>query len=94
MAYEDERSNRPKNQSIHLENREKLSISGVEDVSGFDEALIVLETCFGALSIRGEELHIDRIDLDAGQLEVRGRIGELCFEDRAASASFWEILFG
>jgi YabP family. len=59
-----------------MENREKLSLTGVTDVSGFDESLIVLATALGPLMVRGEQLHIERIDLNAGQLEVRGRIRE------------------
>lgn len=94
MAYEEERSARQKTQSIHLENRETLNISGVEDVSGFDETLIVLATCLGDLNIHGEGLHIDRIDLDSGQLNVRGKIAELRFEERRPSDSLWSRLFG
>ena len=79
--------------ALHLDNREKLSLAGVEDVSGFDENLILLVTSLGALTVRGEQLHIERIDLDAGQLELRGKIRELSYEEPAA-ASFWARLFG
>ena len=75
-------------------NREKLSISGVEDVSGFDETLIVLTTALGDLTVRGENLHIDRIDLDVGQLEVRGSIQELRYGETAKGGSLWSRLFG
>lgn len=94
MAYEESRIIAQKTQSINLENREKLSISGVEDVSGFDETLIVLDTCLGGLSIRGDGLHIDRIDLEAGQLEVRGKIQELNYESLDERGSVWSRLFG
>ena len=77
-----------------MENREKLSLGGVEDVSGFDENLIVLTTSQGQLSIRGEGLHIDRIDLDAGQLEVRGHVQELSYDEPVRSGSLWSRLFG
>ena len=68
MAYEQAQRTAVKSHSLSMENREKLSISGVEDVSGFDESLVVLRTSMGALTIRGEELHIGRIDLDSGSL--------------------------
>ena len=79
---------------LHMENREKLTLAGVEDVSGFDENLILLETSLGALHVRGEQLHIERIDLEAGQLELRGRIRELSYDEPARSASLWARLFG
>ena len=80
--------------ALQMENREKLHLTGVSDVSGFDENMIVLLTDMGELSIRGEALHIDRIDLDAGLLELRGRISELCYEETAAASPLWKRIFG
>ena len=80
--------------ALQMENREKLRLTGVSDVSGFDEGLIVLSTDMGELSIRGEALHIEKIDLDAGLLELRGRIAELCYEETAAASTLWKRIFG
>ena len=68
---------------LRLEGREKLSITGVQDVSGFDEGTVLLETSLGELCIRGEGLHIERIDLNTGALELHGRIRELSYEEPA-----------
>ena len=78
---------------LHLEGRERLSIIGVEDVSGFDENTVLLRTTAGELSIRGQELHVERIDLDAGQLELRGQIQELSY-DEPAQGGLLSRLFG
>ena len=78
---------------LHLEGREKLSVIGVEDVSGFDESTVLLQTGLGELCIRGEELHIERIDLEAGQVEVRGHIQEMSY-DEPARGSLLSRLFG
>ena len=80
--------------SLSLEGRERLSITGVEDVSGFDENMVVLSTGQGDLCIRGQELHIEKIDLDAGQMELQGHIQELNYDEPAASGSLWTRLFG
>ena len=80
--------------TLQMENREALRLTGVSDVSGFDDGVIVLSTDMGELSIRGEELHIDKIDLDAGILEVRGRVNELSYEERGTHGSLWSRLFG
>jgi sporulation protein YabP len=66
----------------------------VEDVTGFDETLIVLKTGQGDLNVHGQELHIERIDLEAGVLEVRGHIQELSYEEPARSGGLWARLFG
>ena len=94
MAYDAQKVPQPKAHLLTLQGREKLSLTGVEDVSGFDENLIALSTALGALTVRGEALHIDRIDLDAGQLEVRGKIQELSYDEPAPSGSLWQRLFG
>ena len=94
MAYEESARVPAKIHSLQLEGREKLNLTGVEDVSGFDESLIVLTTAQGELSIRGEQLHIERIDLQSGTLEVRGHIQELGYEEPARSGGLWSRLFG
>ena len=93
MAYEEGRQTAASH-SLNMENREKLSLSGVEDVMGFDESLVVLKTCLGQLTIRGEELHIGRIDLDSGSLELSGRVQELSYDEVIPSRSLWGRLFG
>ena len=83
-----------KSHALSMENRETLSLTGVDDVSGFDESAVVLSTALGALTVRGEDLHIDRIDLELGELELRGRIRELSYEEPSPTGSLWSRLFG
>ena len=94
MPYEEMENKPARRHSLSIEGREKLSVTGVDDVSGFDESLIILSTVQGDLSIRGQALHIERIDLDAGQLELRGQIRELSYDEPAATGSLWSRLFG
>ena len=79
---------------LSLENRERLNITGVEDVKGFDENIVILSTALGNLNIRGQELHIDKIDLDTGRLELRGLIQELSYEEPSKPSKLWQRLFG
>ena len=80
--------------SLNLEGREKLSITGVDDVSGFDEELVVLRTGQGELTVRGRQLHIERIDLDSGMLELHGHVQELSYDEPTEGRSLWSRLFG
>ncbi len=79
---------------MKMSGRERMELSGVSDVSGFDENTVVLTTAGGELTVRGSELHIERIDLDVGELELRGHIQEFCYEDKSPSSPFWARLFG
>ena len=93
MAYGTEKSVR-KTHELTLTDRGSLTLSGVEDVSGFDENLVVLTTSMGELSIQGSDLHVERIDLDVGALEVRGNVQALSYSDGTAAAPLWKRFFG
>ena len=66
---------------LELTGREHLTVSGVEDVERFDENTIVLSTSRGAMVVAGENLHIEKLSLDGGDLKVEGEIDSLTYED-------------
>ena len=81
MPY-DEKNSRPDSpHHLILEGREQLSVSGVEEVESFDENQIVMYTTKGTLVVRGENLHIEKLSLDGGDLKVEGDIDALTYED-------------
>jgi sporulation protein YabP len=64
-----------------LEDRKKLSVSGVNDVPSFDEESIVAVTDYGELTIRGEKLHITKLSLEVGELTIEGSINCLQYSE-------------
>lgn len=48
---------KPQVHNLMMENREKLTVSGVIDVDSFCEDTIVLYTDMGTLTIKGSDLH-------------------------------------
>ncbi len=78
-----EERNREMSHTVILEGREKLSITGVTDVQSFDEEQVLLETVRGMLIIRGQGLHIERLQLEPGELLVEGEIGLMEYDDNA-----------
>ena len=81
MPYEAERDRPEAAHRLELDQRERLSVSGVEEVESFDETAIVMHTTRGTLVIRGEDLHIERLSLDGGELRVEGSVDSLVYED-------------
>ena len=67
--------------SIIMEDRKKLSVSGVTDIDSFDEQTIIAITDLGELTIRGWNLHITRLNLEQGELLVDGEISSLTYTD-------------
>lgn len=66
---------------ITLEGRGSLTVTGVEEVESFDENTIVMVTVKGTLVVRGENLHIEKLSLDGGDLRVEGMVDSLTYED-------------
>lgn len=66
---------------VVIEDRKSLTVSGVEDVERFDENTIVLSTSRGAMVVAGENLHIEKLSLDGGDLKVDGDIDSVSYEE-------------
>lgn len=70
---------------IMLTNRGTCTINGVNDVLSFDVHEIMLETDQGMLMIKGEDLHVNRLTLDKGEVDIDGRIDSLTYSENAGS---------
>lgn len=69
--------------NVIMEDRNTLSISGVEDIESFDENIIILYTNAGELTVRGENLHISTLNVDTGELNLDGKIYALIYSQQA-----------
>ena len=68
-------------QNIYLENREKLSISGVKDVLSFDDQMVILETELGLLTIKGDNLRINKLSIDTSDVAIDGKVNTLVYSE-------------
>ena len=91
MAGETERR---KAQNIILENRSRLSVSGVEEVSGFDESIVQMQTELGALTVHGSNLRVETLSVDSGDLLVVGDISDLSYAVVPVRRGLWARLYG
>ena len=69
-------------QNLILENRNKLSISGVNDVLSFDDQIVILDTELGLLTVKGENLRINKLSIDTSEVIVEGEISSLSYSDK------------
>ena len=60
-------------QNLILENRNKLSVSGVKDVLSFDDQVVIMETELGLLTVKGENLRINKLSIDTSEIIVERR---------------------
>lgn len=70
--------------NIILEGRHTLTVSGVQDIDRYDEQSVVAFTQMGELTIRGENLHINKIDVQSGELDLEGEIRELLYSEETS----------
>ena len=84
MIIDEKKNNTNSNlmQNLVLENREKLSISGVNDVLSFDDQIVILETGLGLLTIKGENLRINKLSLDNEEVIIEGEINNLSYSEK------------
>ena len=66
-------------QNIILENRKKLSISGVNDVLSFDDQVVIVDTELGLLTVKGENIKITKLSLDTAEVIIEGEISNLSY---------------
>ena len=66
-------------QNLVLENRKKLSISGVNDVLSFDDQVVMVDTELGLLTVKGENIRINKLSLDTAEVIIEGEISSLAY---------------
>ena len=69
-------------QNLLLENRNKLNISGVLDVLSFDDQIVIVETKLGLLTVKGDNLRINKLSIDTSEVIVEGDIISLIYSQK------------
>ena len=78
---------------IVLNNRNLGNLTGILDVISFDENSIVLDTDMGLLTIKGKDLHVNRLSLEKGEVDLSGNIDSIAYSDVHAEQKQGENLF-
>ena len=81
MAFPEKETLTEKRHSLLLKNREKLSLDGVCEVVSFDEQAVLLKTVLGRLSVEGEALHVTKLLLDVGEVNIEGKIQAIYYDE-------------
>ncbi len=79
---------------VILEDRRALTVSGVSDVDSFDEMTVIIYTDMGELTVKGEGLHINRLNIETGDLTLEGLVHSMTYtEVQSRSGGFFGRLF-
>lgn len=88
-----EEERRSGNHLLSVENRRQLMASGVLDVDRFDEKAVVVLTNLGVLTVEGEDLHINRLNVESGEIAIEGEIDRLQYADLKEKGGVLKGLF-
>ena len=69
------------NHHFELIARNELRVYGVSDVHSFNDEGILLETTMGLLTVGGNNLRITKLNLEQGEVCLRGEINTLVYSD-------------
>lgn len=75
-----------------LQDRKQLEVGGVVGVDSFDDNIVICDTSLGRLTIHGQGLHLNRLNVDGNALSVEGRIDSLVYTDAKKGGLFGRLL--
>lgn len=67
---------------VNIDNRERISVTDVTDIESFNEEMILLILRSGGLIIKGQDLHIQKLDLDEGRVLITGAIASAVYTEK------------
>ncbi len=79
---------------MHMENRSKLEMTGISDVISFDLNKVVLESDYGMITIKGTNLHVNRLSVEKGELDIDGTIEGFTYSEINSYAKKGESMLG
>lgn len=87
-----------KEHKLLLDRRQEAAVTGVRDVISFDEKEILLQTEYGRMTVKGEGLHVKRLNLEKGEADLEGQVSGIWYTSsgsgsREAGGGFLSRLF-
>lgn len=79
---------------LTLNERKKLTVTGVTEVVSFEENTVILKTALGTLMIQGNQLQLKTLSLEGGQVDVEGTVSALVYEEPRSAGGVLRRLFG
>ncbi len=79
---------------LQLEERERLTVTGVTEVVSFEDSAVVLQTTLGTLIVQGQQLQLKTLSQEGGNVRVDGKVSALIYEEPRSRGGWRQRLFG
>lgn len=77
----EEKVKQKRSHKLHMEDRNKIEMTGITDVISFDLCKVVLESDYGVITIKGSNLHVNKLSVEKGELDVDGSITSIDYSE-------------
>lgn len=81
LKLEERQMPKVQNHKLVINNRKTSTVTGVLDVLSFDLNEILLETEQGMLMVKGTDMHVNRLSLEKGEVDLSGNIDSVSYSD-------------
>lgn len=78
--------------TVHMEDRKKAEFTGITDVISFEPVKVMLESDYGVIVIKGDALHVNKLSVEKGELDVDGRIDSIVYSQNSIAGKKGEPL--
>lgn len=80
---------------VHIDNRQRIDVSGVTKVVTFNENSVVLNTIMGSIEIKGKSMRVNKLNVDTGDMLIEGEVHSLVYlsKDKGIKGSTLKKLF-
>ena len=78
---------------VIIQNRSAVNLTGIQDVVAFDENQVILDTDMGLLTMKGKDLHVNRLTLEKGEVDIDGMITSFSYSSNEAIRKSGESFF-
>lgn len=72
---------------IFLKDRKSLDLTGVVKIESFNEEEFIVETEQGYMTIVGQELEMRNLDVEKGELQIKGYVTMIEYKDHTVTAT-------
>ena len=78
--------------TVHMEDRKNFDCPGISDVLAFEPVKVMLESDYGVIVIKGDALHVNKLSVEKGELDVDGRIDSIVYSQNSTAGKKGEPL--
>ena len=82
-----------KTYKLIIDNREKIIVNGVLNVQSFGEEYLTLNTAMGELTVEGNDLKIESLTKDSGEILIIGKINGIFYKEEKSDKGFFRKIF-